>query len=99
MKPIRLTPQAVQDLEDAAAYYHDQAPGIDASFLEEVRTVLDAIRKSPEAFGQYDAKTRMKMTHRFPYVVFYHEAAQEIAVLAIAHGSRRPGYWKNPNGE
>jgi toxin ParE1/3/4 len=31
---------------------------------------------------------------RFPYAVVYSEADEEIRVIAFAHTSRRPGYWK-----
>ena len=31
---------------------------------------------------------------RFPYVIFYAEYPERVHVLAVAHTSRRPGYWK-----
>ncbi|MEY2341971.1 hypothetical protein AB4090_07650 [Acidithiobacillus sp. IBUN Pt1247-S3] len=35
----------------------------------------------------------MIMKH-FPYSIIYTLAAQEIQVLAVAHQSRSPGYWR-----
>jgi hypothetical protein len=32
--------------------------------------------------------------HRFPFAVVYRELPSVIQVLAVAHGHRRPGYWK-----
>ncbi len=31
---------------------------------------------------------------RFPYAVIYKENSTMIWILAVAHGHRRPGYWK-----
>ena len=32
---------------------------------------------------------------RFPYIVFYLELDDTIWVAAVAHTSRRPGYWRD----
>jgi hypothetical protein len=32
---------------------------------------------------------------RFPYLVVYREVSTGLQVIAVAHGRRRPGYWKN----
>lgn len=37
--------------------------------------------------------TRMLTLHRFPYSLVYRVRHDEIRVIAIAHHSRRPGYW------
>lgn len=31
---------------------------------------------------------------RFPYSIVYVELEDEIGVVAIAHGSRKPGFWR-----
>jgi hypothetical protein len=38
---------------------------------------------------------RRVLTNRFPYAIIYLEYGDETLVVAIAHTSRRPGYWKN----
>ena len=37
---------------------------------------------------------RRKLVRRFPYAVISLEDADEIAVLAVMHLHRRPGYWQ-----
>ena len=39
--------------------------------------------------------TQRYIMKRFPFVVVYRVAADGIEVVAVAHGSRKPGYWKN----
>jgi len=31
---------------------------------------------------------------RYPFVVVYRLAAERIEIMAVAHGRRKPGYWK-----
>jgi hypothetical protein len=33
--------------------------------------------------------------HRFPYLVVFREQTSGVEIIAIAHGHRRPGYWRN----
>lgn len=35
------------------------------------------------------------LTNRFPFTIIYVEREQEFLVIAVAHTSRKPGYWKN----
>ncbi len=39
--------------------------------------------------GEY----RRVLTTRFPYALIYRAAADETVIVAVAHTSRRPGYW------
>jgi len=38
--------------------------------------------------------TRRVVLNRFPYLVVFRETTSEIEVVAVAHGRRRPGYWR-----
>ena len=38
---------------------------------------------------------RVRMLRKYPYLVLYHELDDEVEVIAIAHTSRRPGYWED----
>ena len=35
------------------------------------------------------------LVRRFPYVVYFHDREELIYILAVAHGRRRTGYWRN----
>jgi toxin ParE1/3/4 len=34
------------------------------------------------------------LVRRFPFVVFYAEDEAAIRLIAVAHGRRRPGFWR-----
>jgi len=38
---------------------------------------------------------RMRLLRKYPYLVLYHELDDEVEVVAVAHTSRRPRYWKD----
>ena len=45
-------------------------------------------------FGEHAVHgTRILALHNFPYSLIYRIQGDEIRVIAIAHHSRRPGYW------
>ena len=44
---------------------------------------------SPHLYG-----TRTFHLHKFPYLVVSLNSGTVVNVLAVAHGSRRPGYWR-----
>lgn len=38
---------------------------------------------------------RRKLLRRFPFAIVFIELADSIRVLAVAHGARRPAYWRH----
>jgi hypothetical protein len=45
--------------------------------------------------GAAAGRTRSWLLSRFPYRVIYRVRDEDIYIVAIAHTSRRPGYWKD----
>ena len=56
---------------------------------------IDLVLASPRRWPASDLDTRKFVLRRFPYAVIYHERKSVVRILAIAHGRRQPGYWKN----
>jgi hypothetical protein len=38
---------------------------------------------------------RRVLVRRFPYFVIYREWSDRLEIVAVAHQSRRPGYWRS----
>ena len=98
-KPVRLDPEALAELEAAAIWYDAQESGLGNALLFEVTQVLDLIRQGPARYAPapgvpWDLGVRRALLRQFPYVVAFMELTEEIRVLAIAHGKKRPGYWR-----
>lgn len=92
--PVRVRPEATQDLEDAATWYEEQSRGLGQEFLDEVCRSLQRVAEEPELYPSVHRNTRRALTHRFPFGVFYRVEADSIVVVAVMHGSRDPQRWK-----
>ena len=96
MKPAVFHDHATVELDEAAAWYQQRKPGLGEEFLSAVEETVRRICERPEAGTPYGAtRFRYVLIRRFPYIVFYSEDVQVIRVMAIAHGRRKPDYWKN----
>jgi hypothetical protein len=62
-------------------------------FLIEVEEALSLIQRWPEIGMPGKHKTRSYRVRRFPFRVTYQIRADRIWVVALAHLSRKPGYW------
>ena len=98
MKPVRVEPEAKQELAAAAAWYEERREGLGLELVAEVDAVFAAIARSPSRFPLYprvalELEVRRAGARRFPYAIAFIELATAVRVLAIAHERRRPGYW------
>jgi len=95
-RPIFLIhPSAVEEAEKATRWYRERSAGSAVQFVEEVNDAIERILASPQRWPAGPYGTRKFLLHRFPFAVVYRELPSTIYVLAVAHGHRRPGYWKN----
>ncbi|MEY4705663.1 MAG: hypothetical protein RL042_1868 [Nitrospirota bacterium] len=100
MKPVSLSPEAVQELAAAASWYETRQPGLAIRFLQEIDQAQHAIQSRPLTFPRLantaiDLNIRRALLPRFPYALVFLELQTEIRVLAIAHAKRHPDYWLN----
>lgn len=87
-------PAARQDLVEAARWYADEAGALRADdFKREAQRSLKLIVEHPALGSPAASGTRGLPIHRYPYSVIYRIEGDSLRVLAVAHHSRRPGYW------
>jgi len=99
VKPIEFHPDAAQEANDAVDYYDGLRAGLGDDFRTELEAALARIQQNPQLYAAERGAIRACPLNRFPYSVYYEEMADRIWVAAIAHHSRRPGYWarRKPN--
>ena len=96
MKSIILHSRAKAELDGAMAFYEKKQVGLGIALNAEVERTLKKIQQSPQLGAPYKStEYRYSMVRRFSYVVFYLEMESAIWIAAIAHGRRRPDYWKS----
>ena len=94
MLEIEIHEDAENEFKAAATFYEEREPGLGLSFLQRLRQAFDAIVDQPHAGTIVVNDIRRRLLRQFPYSVVYRVEDQRIFVLAVAHWSRRPGYWK-----
>lgn len=62
--------------------------------LTKVEEALIKIRQNPNAGTPHIEGVRRYVIQSFPYLIFYLELEELIWIIAIAHGKRKPDYWK-----
>ena len=88
--------QAAEEVAAAAEWYEAEA-GLGTDFLGEALRAVAVISENPTAWPAVIPKRNVRnfLLARFPYAVYYVPREDEILVLAVAHGSRRPGYCRH----
>lgn len=81
------------ELSEAVAYYDGKAAGLGDRFLAEVKAATRYIERYPEIAPIIDEGVRAKVLVRFPYSLMYVVEEHELYIVAVAHQSKRPGYW------
>jgi toxin ParE1/3/4 len=95
--PFHFSALASEEFTAAITWYETRRIGLGGEFYDAVVRTIDLIRTHPEIgtlqTGRF-AHRRMRVA-RFPYMIAYRVREHDIYVVAIAHTSRRPGYWKD----
>ena len=86
---------ALEEAEAAARWYADRSDTAAVAFSEELDADEEAIARWPDAWPRYEAGTRRYLLRRFPFSVIYRIEPHRILIVAVAHGHRRPGYWRS----
>ena len=94
MKAIRVHPDALREAEDAIEWYGHRSTHAASRLVVELRSAMARIRQAPSQFPKLAFDAQVMVLGRFPYLVVFRETAMEIEIVAVAHGRRRPGYWR-----
>jgi toxin ParE1/3/4 len=94
-KPLEIHPAALEEFKSALTWYLERSESSAGRFVAEVDRAIDFVIKSPGRWPSGEHATRKFVLQRFPFAIIYREKETVVQVLAVAHGHRRPGYWKN----
>jgi plasmid stabilization system protein ParE len=93
-KPVEFLVEASAEYEEALDWYFARSEASASKFASELAQAIGMIAEAPQRWPAGPYGTRRFLLHRFPFAVVYRELPTAIQVLAVAHGHRRPGYWK-----
>lgn len=91
---ISLSDEAAADFEAAIDWYLEKLAFAAADdFADEFEHALALLGTFPEMGVTSEYKTRAFTLPKFPYSLIYRVFPDHIRIIAVAHHSRRPGYW------
>jgi toxin ParE1/3/4 len=99
VKPVRTNPFADEEFLSYARYYSEQSVDLAERLWIEVQASFKLISEYP-LIGEVVRGARVRGTarriplRRFPFFIIYRNHDDYIEVLALAHTSRKPNYWR-----
>lgn len=94
MKPVKQEQAATVEMEAAARRYEERVPGLGKRFYNAFLAARRFIQENPELGAPFEHDTRKWNLRVFPYKIVYRNLPGAILIIAVAHHSRRPGYWR-----
>jgi len=67
-------------------------------FLDELERAIEKVAENPRRYSVYEFGTRRLLMRRFPFLVVFRETDAGVEIIAVAHGRRGPGYWRQRIG-
>ncbi|MDQ7731563.1 hypothetical protein QT231_02565 [Halomonas sp. SpR1] len=99
MQTVRILAEASQEAVEAAAWYEHEQIGLGSELFATLDAAFDVIEENlvplsplPDEIGYIGAKRLI--LDRFPCDVIAIELPEETVVIALAHQSRKLGYWR-----
>jgi plasmid stabilization system protein ParE len=99
MTPVRYHQAAEEELLNEIGYFELRVAGLGRRFYAEVRRAENLIAQFPESAREVLPGIRKHTLRKFPFSLIYSLEKDGLLILAVAHHSRRPGYWLPRVGE
>ena len=95
-RALKLHSEAEAELQTSVSFYRGRGGDrLAERFKEHVEAGFRAILANPERFPparDIPGVQKFRLKH-FPFAPLYIRRSKYIWIVAVAHGSRRPGYW------
>lgn len=92
---IRFLSLADREVDDAVAWYNEQAEGRGRDFLDDLDRVIRLIKTYPLLTTEIEPQIRRFLFPRYPHSLIYGIDHDKIVVIAVAHQHREPRYWSD----
>ncbi len=88
---VKFTKPALAELDAIFAYIHQRNPIAAGQVVARVREITSQLGRFPDmGHPKYKPGVRMIAVRRYPYLIFYTVANDEVLILSVRHGARRP---------
>jgi plasmid stabilization system protein ParE len=87
--------EAALEYNSAFEWYLERSPIAAARFIVEIELALVTIGENPQRWPLGCSGTRKFILPNFPFSLVYRELPSKVQIVAVAHGKRRPDFWKD----
>ena len=95
MRSVEFHPEAQAEFIAAAQFFEDKAERLGVDFINLVQRASLRLLEFPESGRPAGRRLRRLLVPRFFYGLLYRVEPDRIFIVAVAHPSRRPGYWRS----
>jgi plasmid stabilization system protein ParE len=96
MDNLLIAEAAEEEYTDSLEWYAKRSVQAAQGFEAEFERALASIAAHPDRYPLCDDWHRFFLLKRYPFQIIYRKASEDRwLVVAVAHTSRRPGYWRN----
>ena len=96
-KAIRPSPFAEDEIEYYLRRYESESAGLGDRLWADIQDVGDLISNYPrigESVKRTGGLVRRFPLRKFPFFLIYRERGDYLQIIALAHTSRKPNYWR-----
>lgn len=94
MIELEYHPDASDEVAEAFSWYARIDPEVGQQFKLEFEHAEQLVQRSPESWATYLLETRGFRFQKFPFVLSCVIRGQQVFIVALAHTTRKPGYWR-----
>lgn len=98
MNRVRWLPEAEVDYEEGYEWYFEQSERAAEGLERAVDRTIQKISSFPEMHPHCGPSYQFVTMKPYPYRIVYRVDRNEIIIIAMVHGSRRPGFWRTRDG-
>ena len=96
---VKVSREAATEFEEAVFWYEQEEVGLGRRLTDAFEQAIKLLEEPnpplvPVSYKAAAAGARQLILHRFPFSLITIEKDRTIIVVAFAHHSRKPGYWR-----
>lgn len=95
MKQVEFHPEALQEVGEHESWYRERSELAAQGFLLELDRAVRSAAEFSERWPEAIRGERRCLFSSYPFTLLYRIKGGLIFITAVAHQSRRPGYWRH----
>lgn len=97
---VKISKEAAQELEEAAEWYEKEQGSLGGRFILSFEHAVMLLEEpNPPLMPVYGKAAKLGakklILHKFPFSIITINLDQMVVIVALAHHSKKPGYWNS----